>query len=148
MSRRWARWSAPTAKCARLFTMARHRPCAGGAWKAPYDTSPAPESCNIYSVADRDYARAFEAERFGLLVWDARHRRLQSVRRVPGTNDASYIDFDALVPIAQLAAGWFPPEGTFRWIQPHAAARLYRPPQARRFELTVNAEAPAHRGSS
>jgi hypothetical protein len=98
-----------------------------------------PGELHIYSVADRDYARAFAAERFGLLVWDARHRRLQSMRRAPGTTGASYIGFDGLVPIGQLAAGWFPPEGAFRWIQPHAAARLYRPPRARRFELAVNA---------
>jgi hypothetical protein len=98
-----------------------------------------PGELHIYSVEDRDRAQAFLAERFGLLVWDARHRRLQSLRRVPGTNDASYIGFDAVVPIWQLAAGWYQPEGAFRWTQPRATAQLYRPPRARRFELGVNA---------
>ena len=97
-----------------------------------------PGELHVYSVEDGDHAQAFAAERFRLLVWDARHRRLQSLQRTPATTDAPFIGFDAPVPIWQLAEGWYQPEGAFRWIQPRATARLYRPPQARRFELSVN----------
>jgi hypothetical protein len=98
-----------------------------------------PGKLTIYSIEDANYTQAFSAERFALLLWDARHRRMQSLHHAPGTTDASYVSFDELAPLSQLTSGWYPLESIFHWIQPRATARLYRPSHARRFELAVNA---------
>jgi archaellum component FlaG (FlaF/FlaG flagellin family) len=37
-----------------------------------------------------------------------------------------------------LGQGWYPLEGSFRWTQPQASARLARPANAAQFELIVN----------
>ena len=45
------------------------------------------------------------------------------------------------MPVWQLGAGWFPNEGAFRWTEPHASARLFRPERAEEFEVIVNVSA-------
>jgi hypothetical protein len=63
--------------------------------------------------------------------------RLWIVKRTPATPDASYIMMDdPQAPIWQLLEGWRWPQEGYRWISPHASARLFRPPQATRFEVT------------
>lgn len=98
-----------------------------------------PGELYIYWVEDRDYVKTFSAGRFALLAWDSRRRHLRSLSNRTASDEAPYIALDSTVPIWQLTNGWYSSEQTFRWIQPRATARLYRPPDARRFELSVNA---------
>jgi len=41
-------------------------------------------------------------------------------------------------PLWQYGDGWFPREGSFRWMQPQADARVYRPEGATKFQVIVN----------
>ena len=66
------------------------------------------------------------------------HGKLQALVHTQSTPDAAYIRMGDAVPIWQLQGGWYSGEGTYRWIQPTAAARLARPPGAKCFELKVN----------
>ena len=43
-----------------------------------------------------------------------------------------------VTPIWQLEKGFFQLDGGFRWIAPHARARLWHPVEAKAFDVTVN----------
>ncbi len=94
---------------------------------------------DIRWVEDRDHVQAFTAERFAMLIWDRRQRRMRVVRRRTESSSDSYVDMTAAVPVWQLTEGWYDNEETYRWIRPRATARLHRPASARSFELVVNA---------
>jgi len=94
---------------------------------------------HIRWVEDRDHVQAFTAERFAMLIWDRRQRRMRVVRRRVESTSDSYVDMKAAVPVWQLTEGWYDNEETYRWIRPRATARLHRPAGARGFELIVNA---------
>jgi hypothetical protein len=75
-------------------------------------------------------------------VWEEPSHNLWITAHHPNTPDAAYIAMNELTPVWQLTDGWFELERSFRWIAPHAAARLYRAPQAAQFEavLSVNSQ--------
>ncbi|HWB96713.1 MAG TPA: hypothetical protein VG672_08430, partial [Bryobacteraceae bacterium] len=73
----------------------------------------------------------------GLLSWDPAAGRLTALARRPDAPDASMIRMDRSAPAWQLEKGWYEQEGGFRWIEPVATARLYRPEGVDQFELTV-----------
>ncbi|MCE5306983.1 MAG: hypothetical protein LLG20_05030 [Acidobacteriales bacterium] len=98
-----------------------------------------PVELHIYWIEDGGFEKAFSEENIATLVWDRQQRRLRTVRKSAGSPEASYIAMDSAVPVWQLTSGWYSNEETYRWIAPRAAARLYRPDGAQRFELTVNA---------
>jgi hypothetical protein len=75
---------------------------------------------------------------FALLSWDRPTRRLYSLAHVPGQPDASWIEMSRLTPVWQLESGWYTRDGAFRWTHPTATARLYRPAEARAFEMNLN----------
>jgi hypothetical protein len=75
---------------------------------------------------------------FALLSWDRPTRRLYSLAHVPGQPDASWIEMSRLTPVWQLESGWYTRDGAFRWTHPTATARLYRPEEARAFEMNLN----------
>jgi hypothetical protein len=70
-----------------------------------------------------------------ILVWDAGARRLVGVAKGP---DAAYLNLDASAPVWQLEDGWMGNQGTYRWMEPAAKARLYRPAGASKLEVVVN----------
>jgi len=98
-----------------------------------------PGELHIYWLEDSGYEKAFSAGNIAVLVWDRQQRRLRTVRKRAEDTEASFIARDSGVPVWQLTSGWYGNEETYRWVAPRAAARLYRPDGARRFELTVNA---------
>jgi hypothetical protein len=71
-----------------------------------------------------------------IVSWD--QTKLRTVVRTSQTVDASYLKMSDDTPIWQLGQGWYPLEGSFRWTQPEASARLLRPTNAAHFELVVN----------
>ncbi len=73
-----------------------------------------------------------------VLTWDAVQRRVIVDMLQPGAPDRPYLEAGRLMPVWQLGDGWYPAEGAYRWIKPHATARLYRPAGARVFEMKVN----------
>ncbi|MCX6588300.1 MAG: hypothetical protein NTX13_17180 [Acidobacteria bacterium] len=73
-----------------------------------------------------------------LLSWDRPARRLDSLARLAGQPDASWIDMSGLTPLWQLESGWYGRDGAFRWTHPMAAARLHRPADAAAFEMRLN----------
>ncbi len=92
----------------------------------------------LYSVEDRGHTGSLQAGPLMLLSWDNARRTLSTLARAPGAPDFSYIEMTRLMPVWQLEDGWYGVEGGYRWIRPHATARLYRPEGARQFELYVN----------
>jgi hypothetical protein len=71
------------------------------------------------------------------VVWDAATHRATVANLVPGTSDASFIDFSQKDPIWQLDQGWFGLEGGYCWTANTAMAHLLRPAGARSFRLRV-----------
>ena len=69
-----------------------------------------------------------------LLAWDQQRQILTVVPRAP---DVSYINLSPRAPIWQLISGWQAAAESFRWIEPHARARLLRPANAHVFEVVV-----------
>jgi hypothetical protein len=93
---------------------------------------------NLYSLEHTSLRQALAKPPVMLLSWDPAARRLHTVVHDSATPEPSYLAMTALTPVWQLDEGWYPLEEGFRWIGPRAAARLFRPPGARRFELTAN----------
>lgn len=81
----------------------------------------------------------FESGDIVLLTWDPVARRVHAKTGSPGRAEASYISMDPEHPVWQLKDGWYGREHRFRWIRPRATARLYRPADARSFEIVLNA---------
>jgi hypothetical protein len=73
-----------------------------------------------------------------LLSWDGPARRLDSLARVAGQPEASWIDMSGLTPLWQLESGWYGRDGAFRWTHPVATARLHRPADASAFGMRLN----------
>lgn len=69
-----------------------------------------------------------------LLVWDPQFHRIHVLPRSP---DVSYIRLSLITPLWQLGEGWIGSDPNFRWIGPHATARLLRPAVARTFEVVI-----------
>jgi hypothetical protein len=92
----------------------------------------------LHSVEMPDLTRLFESGPVALLHWNAPLRELDTVVRAPGEPDKSYLQMARVMPIWQLESGWYQAEGKFRWAQPVAVARLWRPAGVREFVLEVN----------
>jgi hypothetical protein len=71
---------------------------------------------------------------FALLTWDAGYHRLLALGNRP---DVPYIRLDSSAPAWQLEQGWSGNQGPFRWMEPTAKARLFRPREARTFQILV-----------
>lgn len=74
------------------------------------------------------------APHLAVVVWDRRFHRVHILPREP---DVSYIRLSLIPPLWQLGEGWIGNAPNFRWIGPHATARLLRPATARIFEVVV-----------
>ncbi len=73
------------------------------------------------------------------LHWDAPHKRAQLLTKTPDTTDSAYLKFEEPTPPWQLGTGWYGlVDGRFRWTEPVAAARLFRPAGVTRFEIVAN----------
>jgi hypothetical protein len=79
-------------------------------------------------------AEALQRPHAALVVWDPDTRHATVLLHGP---DVSYIRLTLEAPIWQLLRGWPGSQGTSRWIAPSALARLYRPADARVFEVVV-----------
>jgi hypothetical protein len=67
-----------------------------------------------------------------VIAWD---RASRTARVPPRQSDVAYIRMDRTAPLWQLGEGWLDINETFRWIGPHATARLNRPMDAKTFEV-------------
>ena len=85
-----------------------------------------------------DRSKILDQPEIALLYWNRQAHRLEPVVRTPATRDTTYVDMGSRLPVWQLADGWFPNDGAFRWTRPHATAHILRPENAEEFELTVN----------
>jgi hypothetical protein len=92
----------------------------------------------LVDMNDQQAPAILKSPSMALLRWDPADRELAVISRKNGAPDASFLRMDRTTPFWQLIKGWYPLENRFRWIEPVAAARLYRPPHARCFEVTVN----------
>jgi hypothetical protein len=68
-----------------------------------------------------------------VIAWDV-HKSIV-MPRVP---DVAYVRSNHAAPLWQLGDGWIDEGYRFRWIEPHATARLATLPAAKSFELVVN----------
>ena len=98
-------------------------------------------NARAYSLQDPAADAFLQSPTVATLSWDPLGRHLWISRHTPNTLDASYVTADLQSPFWQLTHGWYLPDEDFRWIAPHATARLYRPAQATRFEVTCVAAA-------
>ena len=96
----------------------------------------------IIARVDEPAARTVLAQPdVAILYWNRIARRLETFVRTPATRDASYIQMSPTIPAWQLGDGWFADDGAFRWTEPHATARLFRPEHADEFEVIFNVSA-------
>jgi hypothetical protein len=72
------------------------------------------------------------------LNWDRHKKKLFIIPKDPSASEVPYLHMDAQTPVWQLEEGWYTLDDYFRWIEPHAAVRLSRPPDAAAFEVVVN----------
>ena len=93
---------------------------------------------HLTNIEDKNLRRVLDADRVVILSWSAPLRRLSVASHAAGEPDAAYIRMDRATPLWQLDRGWYSLENRFRWTEPTATARLYRPADARQFELMVN----------
>jgi hypothetical protein len=84
---------------------------------------------------DRDMLAALNDPPVEVLEWVEPWRKLLILFRDVNTPDQCYLKIDQYTPLWQLGSGWRGLEWSYRWIEPHATARLMRPAGARRFEL-------------
>jgi hypothetical protein len=86
------------------------------------------------TIVDADSAdrAALARPHLALLDWNAPRKRVRIVQRGP---DVAYITLNDAAPLWQLGDGWIDPNPYFRWIAPHATARLNCPADARIFEV-------------
>src|SRR5579885_3002796 len=92
----------------------------------------------LVNIEDPGAEAALQENAVAVLSWDPLKSRLSTIARRPGAPDASFIRMDSSTPLWQLEQGWYPLEAGYRWTQPVATARLFRPAEANEFELTVN----------
>ncbi len=95
-------------------------------------------SIGIVWMNDKQAWQALQGESVAVLSWFAPTQKLFAVTKKPGEPDRAFIRMSMETPVWQLTEGWFPLESSFRWIRPYASARLWRPAEARAFEMTVN----------
>jgi len=69
------------------------------------------------------------------LHWNSRLDRLDIIRYPHEGSLLAYLKMDVSFPANQLLDGWHNLEGNFRWTEPDATAVLFRPEEARHFEL-------------
>jgi hypothetical protein len=69
-----------------------------------------------------------------VLVWDQQVRAVHVLPRLP---DVSYMRLSPVAPLWQMGKGWIGNDAVFRWMSPHATARLFRPARAHGFEVVV-----------
>ncbi len=72
------------------------------------------------------------------LSWDPSLRVVYSVARDSKDQESARIEMSRMTPLWQLEKGFFEREAGFRWIAPYARARLWRPVEAKAFDVTVN----------
>jgi len=92
----------------------------------------------LSSVQDKNISQELRSGNVTILSWDSTYKKLSVAARTTGVPDAPYIRMDHSTPLWQLGSGWWGLEGRFRWTEPKATARLYRPAGVRQFELIVN----------
>lgn len=73
-----------------------------------------------------------------LLSWDYPAQRLYTLSRIGEQQDAAWIEMTRLTPIWQLEKGWHGRDSSFRWTEPYATARLWRPAELTKFQIEVN----------
>ena len=104
----------------------------------------------VLPVEEVEAAPVGAGEEVLLVSWDRARHRMRALPRAAGGADSGYLAMDEATPVWQLLEGWYPREGSFRWIKPRARARLGRPASSSRFELKVNVGPPqvelGHRG--
>jgi hypothetical protein len=78
----------------------------------------------LLPISDKGAESALDRKDSALLKWIPESR---SLLIVPGGKREPHLD-----------AGWYDPEGAYRWIGPHAGGSLWRPDGARDFELVAS----------
>jgi hypothetical protein len=92
----------------------------------------------LTSIEDKSMRNLLDSNRVVILSWNAPLRQMSVTAHRAGEPDAPYIRMNQTTPLWQLGRGWFGLENRFRWTEPKAGAKLYRPAGARRFEVVVN----------
>jgi len=93
----------------------------------------------IYPMEDRPGAQSMlQNPGVATLFWLQPSHKLSIVVHHPDSPDLTYIMMNEFTPVWQLTDGWFGLEDGFRWMAPHATARLYRAPRATQFEVVLS----------
>ncbi len=88
----------------------------------------------VFAADAPDLKNGLAEPHLAVLVWDQQFRR---VHVLPRAADVPYIRLSLIPPLWQLGEGWIGTDPSFRWIGPHATARLLRPAAAKVFEIVV-----------
>ncbi|HEU0142779.1 MAG TPA: hypothetical protein VFQ79_23860 [Bryobacteraceae bacterium] len=95
-------------------------------------------STKIYRLEDKEAAEALRNPGVMVVSWDHGARKLWAASRTGNERRTAYIEMKPDTPIWLLTEGWFPREHFYRWTRPRARAGLYRPVDAREFQLIAN----------
>jgi hypothetical protein len=90
------------------------------------------------TLEDPGLPSVLAAQSVAIVSWDSARHQLRTVVKTPQNEPTGYLQMTEDTPIWQLGQGWYPLEGSFRWAQPEATARLTRPSDAAAFEIVVN----------
>ncbi|MEZ5398124.1 MAG: hypothetical protein R2729_00560 [Bryobacteraceae bacterium] len=101
-----------------------------GALRLAYDTDDIELKQVQESTGERPYV---------LLAWNESYRMLEATAWNPSAPPLPMVRFLEADSAFQLRDGWYPREGDARWSQPVASAKLWRPANAARFEMTAAA---------
>lgn len=93
---------------------------------------------DIRDSGDPDIKNLLQRDSLALLTWDQDSRTIDVSFRTPNAPSPSYASMDHTSRFFEFGDGWWDRTGGFRWIGPMADARMWRPANARQFELKVN----------
>jgi hypothetical protein len=88
----------------------------------------------VVEVDAPEEGSALAMPHLAVVLWD---EQVHNVTILPRSKDVPYLRVSRVVPLWQLEDGWIDRDANFRWIGPHATARLLRPAVARAFEVVV-----------
>jgi hypothetical protein len=93
---------------------------------------------DVRDTGDPDIKNVLQRDSLALLTWDEDSRTIEVDFRTPDAPMPSYVSMSHTSRFFEFGAGWWDRTGAFRWIGPKADAKLWRPANAREFELKVN----------
>jgi hypothetical protein len=96
------------------------------------------EAYKLAALESDEGRKLITDEQVAILAWRPVERRLVITRLSREQGPASFISVREQTGLTQFEKGWSAPEGHFRWAEPRATVRIFRPENAQTFEVSAN----------